>query len=108
MKDFLIEFYPRTPYSLQLLEKIISGEMGKKLQYKMLAMNYRWATNIGQSRDFFFRDKDVWARAFLFLQEIIDGLGSNATIEEEGILVKGISGNWLDHAAGENHGLLEL
>ncbi len=94
MKDFLIEFYPRTPYSLQLLEQIISGEMGKKLQYKMLAMNYRWATNIGQSRDFFFRDKDVWARAFLFLREIIDGLESDAIIEAEGILVKGISGNW--------------
>jgi len=94
MKDFLIEFYPTTPSSLQLLEEIISGEMGKKLQYKMLAMNYRWATNIGRSRDFFFRDKDVWARAFQFLREIIDGLGSNATIEEEGILVKGISGKW--------------
>jgi hypothetical protein len=94
MKDFLIEFYPETPYSLQLLEKIISGKMGKKLQYKMLAMNYRWATNIVQSRDFFFRDKDVWARAFQFLREIIDGLDSNAIIEPEGILVKGISGNW--------------
>jgi hypothetical protein len=94
MKDFLIEFYPETPYSLQLLEKIISGKMGKKLQYKMLAMNYRWATNIVQSRDFFFRDKDVWARAFQFLREIIDGLDSNAIIEPEGILIKGISGNW--------------
>jgi hypothetical protein len=94
MKDFLIEFYPTIPSSLQLLEEIISGKLGKKLQYKMLAMNYRWATNIGQSRDFFFRDEDVWSRAFQFLREIIDGLGSNATIEEEGILVKGISGNW--------------
>ena len=32
--------------------------------------------------------------SFLFLREIIDGLESDAIIEAEGILVKGISGNW--------------
>jgi len=94
MKAFQIEFYPTTPYSLQLLEQIISGEMGKKLQYKMLAIYYRWEMDVDPSRNFFFRDKDVWARAFLFLREIIDGLESDAVIEAEGILVKGISGNW--------------
>jgi hypothetical protein len=94
MKDFQIEFYPTTPYSLQLLEQIISGDMGKKLQYKMLAIYYRWSKDVDPSRNFFFRDKDVWARAFLFLREIINGLESDAIIEAEGILVKGISGIW--------------
>lgn len=94
MKAFQIELYPTTPYSLQLLEEIISGGMGKKLQYKMLAIYSRWSTNVDSSRDFIFRDKDVWARAFLFLREIIGGLESNAVIEAEGILVKGISGIW--------------
>lgn len=94
MKGFWIELYPTTPYSLQLLEEIISGGVGKKLQYKMLAIYYRWSTNEDPSRNFFFRNKDVWARAFLFLREIIDGLESDAIIEAEGILVKGISGIW--------------
>ena len=94
MKGFWIELYPTTPYSLQLLEEIISGKMGKKLQYKMLAIYYRWSTNEDPSRNFFFRNKDAWARAFLFLREIIDGLESDAIIEAEGILVKGISGIW--------------
>jgi len=94
MKAFQIEIYPITPYSLQLLVEIISGELGKKLQYKMLAIYYRWTTNVDSSRTFFFRDKDVWTRAFLFLREIIDGLDSAVIIEEEGLLVKGISGIW--------------
>jgi hypothetical protein len=94
MKAFQIEIYPITPHSLQLIVEIISGEMGKKLQYKMLAIYYRWLTNVDPSRNFFFRNKDVWARAFLFLREIIDGLECDAIIEEEGLLIKGISGIW--------------
>jgi len=90
-----IHKFPLTiSFLLQLLGEIIIGEMGKELQYKVLAMNYRWSMNVDPSRNFFFRDKDVWARAFLFLREIIAGLESDAIIEAEGILVKGISGIW--------------
>jgi hypothetical protein len=93
------DFTPTMPYLINQLASILSGKRGWLSKYKLLATilileqsGPRNNTNDLNTHFWIWRDTNVWARSIQFLDSIIDSLGSRAIIEENYIVVEGISG----------------
>ena len=93
------EITPSMPYLINQLASILSGKRGWLSKYKLLATilileqsGPRQNTNDLNTHFWIWRDTNVWARSIQFLDSIIDSLGSRAIIEENYIVVEGISG----------------
>jgi hypothetical protein len=103
------DFTPTMPYLINQLASILSGKRGWLSKYKLLATilileqsGPRNNTNDLNTHFWIWRDTNVWARSIQFLGSIIDSLGSRAIIEENYIVVEGISGtNYI--IVPENH-----
>ncbi|MBT3545318.1 MAG: hypothetical protein HN488_08215 [Saprospiraceae bacterium] len=93
------DFTPTMPYLINQLASILSGKRGILSKYKLLAIilivekykPYKVANDLN-THFWIWRDSNVWARSIQFLGSIIDSLGSRAIIEENYIVVEGISG----------------